>query len=277
MAKAFSLASWNVEHFRGQPARMKRVVKFLNEQKPDVFSLYEVEGKDVFREISRTMPGYSFHITEGRQTQEILVGVKSGFTAFFSQRVTFKAGNNSLRPGALLTLTINDVDYSMLFLHLKSNNKPIGLGIRDEQLGRAYKLKKKLDKAVNSTDSNFIVLGDLNTMGMKYPYQKNITAELELKKLDKDLAKTSVRMRRLNKAADATWWNGPNGSYNPSNLDHVLVSDHLTFKQFNRLDGDGKAEVDVRGWPALGTPSAQGSWINKYSDHGLLYLEVQKV
>ena len=32
MAKVFSVASWNVEHFRGDATRVKRVVKFLKDQ-----------------------------------------------------------------------------------------------------------------------------------------------------------------------------------------------------------------------------------------------------
>ena len=39
MAKAFSLASWNVEHFKDDPAeRVARVLAFLQKQKPDVFA-----------------------------------------------------------------------------------------------------------------------------------------------------------------------------------------------------------------------------------------------
>ena len=198
MATAFSLVSWNVEHFKGKPERLKRVVKFLKAQNPDILGLYEVEGKEVFRELSRTMPNYSFHITEGRQSQEILVGVKSGFTSFFSQRVAFKAGNSWLRPGALLTVTIDEADYSLLFLHLKSKSEPVGLGLRDDQLAKAQKLKKKLDKAQpGAKRANFMVLGDLNTMGMKYIKGKGISGNLELAKLDKDLARKSVARRRM--------------------------------------------------------------------------------
>ena len=49
MAKAFSLASWNVE--QGEPARIERVVAFLGERNPDVLALYEVEGKTVFEDL----------------------------------------------------------------------------------------------------------------------------------------------------------------------------------------------------------------------------------
>jgi len=60
MAKAFSVASWNVEHFRGKPQRVARVVDFLRKQKPDVFAALEVEGKGVFDALITQMPGYQF-------------------------------------------------------------------------------------------------------------------------------------------------------------------------------------------------------------------------
>ena len=271
MAKAFSLASWNVEHFKGKPARTERVLDFLNEQNPDVFALLEVEGKDVFSTLVARMPGYQFHITEGPQVQEVLVGVKRGFTAFFTQKVTFKTGNTFLRPGALLTLTIDGEHYSVLFLHTKSSAEPIGLGIRDEQFSRAFTLKKKvLDKgAGGSGKAHFLFLGDLNTMGMDYPFDKDIDASVELQKLDLDAGK--VKMRRLTKNHPHTWWNGPRSRYKPADLDHVVASTHLEFKRV------GGADIDVRGWPQLATSKEQGVWIKNYSDHGLLFLTVEKV
>ncbi len=36
----------------------------------------------------------------------------------------------------------------------------------------------------------------------------------------------------------------------------------------------GKAEVSVRGWPALEGGTAKRAWIKDYSDHGPLYVEV---
>jgi len=270
MAKAFSLVSWNVEHFRGSPDRIIRVVEFMNEQKPDIFALLEVEGKDVFTELVTQMPGYQFHITEGRQTQEVLVGVKKNITAFFTQRTEFKSGNQYLRPGALVTLRIDNQNYSILFLHNKSSSSPIGLGIRDDQFRRAFQFKRKvLDKAADgSGKANFLFLGDFNTMGMKYPYNQSVEVKWELKKLEKDAKKVS--MRRLTKNTEATWWNGSGSRYPPSDLDHVVASDHLEFKKFNGMD------IDVRGWPSLDTIEEQNHWINQYSDHGLLYLVVEK-
>ena len=78
-------------------------------------------------------------------------------------------------------------------------------------------------------------------------------------------------MRRLSKSGDLTWWNG-NDEYKPgSNLDHIVAAEHLKFKQ---IDG---ADVSVRGWPSEPTDAKKKAWIKKYSDHALLYFEVQKV
>jgi hypothetical protein len=141
MAKAFTVLSWNIEHLKDKQAnRIKAIVKKLKEEKPDIFAIYEVEGKSVYNDLFDKMPKYTFHITEGRQTQEILVGVKNNITAFFTQKVTFKSGNPSLRPGAILSIRINDIDYTLLFLHLKSLTKPVGLGLRDDQFERVGKL-----------------------------------------------------------------------------------------------------------------------------------------
>lgn len=70
LAKAFSVVSWNVRHFKscGTTSRVSDVVAFVDTQNPDVLALYEVEGKDIFPEITAKMPKYSFHITEGSQT-----------------------------------------------------------------------------------------------------------------------------------------------------------------------------------------------------------------
>ncbi|MCG3133983.1 MAG: hypothetical protein HMLKMBBP_01252 [Planctomycetes bacterium] len=271
MVRAFTLASWNVEHFKDDPARIARVVSFLRDQAPDVFALYEVEGAAVFSTLTKEMPGYSFHITEGPQIQEILVGVRRPLTSFFTQRTEFRSGQTTLRPGALLSLVIEGETYSILFLHTKSGPDPKGLGVRDDQFSRALDFKKTLDKLARKggkAAASYIFLGDLNTMGMKYPYGRSIDAATEVRKLDREAKR--VGMRRLSKDEPATWWNGPGGKFAPSDLDHVVASSHLRFKS------QGGAEISVLGWPKEREPAAQGSWIENYSDHGLLRLEVER-
>lgn len=271
MAKAFTIASWNVEHFKKNPNRIEKVLTFLKAQNPDVFGLYEVESADVYAALVAKMPNYHFHITEGPQTQEILVGVRKTLTAFFTQKVAFKSGNTYLRPGALLTVNVDGADYPVLFLHTKSSTKPIGLGLRDDMFERAFKFRKTLDKvsaAAGKGLANFIFLGDLNTMGMLYPFEREILVDFELQKLDSEAKK--VKMNRLTKNKPNTWWNGPGGMA-PANLDHVIAADHLRFKSF------GGTPVDVRGWPQLATKAEQDTWIDTYSDHALLFFQVEKV
>lgn len=273
MTVAFSVASWNVEHFKDDPSRVERVVGFLKKQKPDIFALYEVEGSAVFQELVTAMKTYTFHITEGPQVQEILLGVRQGLTAFFTQRIEFKSGATAMRPGALLTVTIGDKHYPLLFLHTASGNDPRGLGLRDDMMVRAVDFRKALDKAAKNAggdSANYIFLGDFNTMGMEYKYVqgKDIFPQDELTKLAKQAKRRNMRL--LTKSAPNTWSNGSKSSIPPSNLDHVVAADHLVFTQFNGSD------VAVRGWAEKTTPQAQDEWIGQYSDHSLMYFEVHK-
>jgi hypothetical protein len=270
MAKAYSLASWNVEHFRNPDSRVDRVVDFLVALgPPDVFALYEVEGKEVFDALVTKMPGYTFHITEGPEVQEILVGVSSEFTAFFTQRLEFNEGIQFLRPGALLTLTIDEKQYPILFLHTKSGNEPLGLGLRDDMFRRALEFKHVLDRVAGGV-ANYLFLGDLNVMGMEYTYlrDRDIDAAEELEKMRRFADGRGMKL--LTKDEPATWSNGSASSIPPSDLDQVVAAEHMEFKGF------GDARVQVSGWPKEPTAAAQDKWIAEYSDHGCLYLEVQK-
>lgn len=272
MAKAFSVVSWNVEHFgsQGVRGRAEDVVAKLSEQDPDVFALYEVEGREVFDALTSLMPGYTFHITEGPQTQEILVGVRSGLTAFFTQKTAFRSGVSLLRPGALLTLSVDGENYPLLFLHTKSGSDPRGLGLRDDMLTRAFDFARVLDRAAGpGRQSNFIFMGDFNIMGMEYTYvrERDILAEFELLKLRRGAGRR--RMKVLDKEREVTWWGG--GALPESNLDFVVARRHMQFTKF------GEADVAVRGWPELDDEQARRDWVTRFSDHALLYFEVQRV
>jgi len=217
------------------------------------------------------MPGYQFHITEGPQVQEILIGVRSGITAFFTQKIEFKSGASAMRPGALLTLTVGGESYPVLFLHLASGPDPRGWGLRDDMLERALEFRRTLQKtaADPAKPVNYFFLGDLNTMGMEYFFKaNNILPDVELKKIEAIAKKRKMRM--LTKSRPHTWSNGSTSRYKPSNLDHVVAADHLKFKQFSGAD------VRVLGWPEETTVTAQDTWIKRFSDHGILYFEVQR-
>lgn len=271
MAKAFSVVSWNCEHWKQDDPRNADRIDFLAGQDADVIALYEVEGSEVWRSVMEGLPGYSFFITEGQNTQEILVGIGPSVTGFLTQRIEFQSRDAFMRPGAFLTVKADDTDYSLLFLHLASMPDARGFGLRTDMIERALKFKTHLDE-IAKEKANFLFMGDLNVMGLDYVYGKEggsllhgrVTAENELAAVGYGAGK--VGMRVLSKTADFTWHG--NGKMR-SNLDHVVASDQIGFEQIAGRD------VEVRGWPQL--PDAeQEEWVGRYSDHALLYFEVSR-
>jgi len=287
MPKVFSVASWNVEHFKNtspsDASRIQRVAKFISGKDggptlvPDIFALFEVEGKDVYQDFMGEFHNHRFHLTEGKQSQEIFIGVRRKFQTFSTQRLEFKTGREYQRPGLLLTVRINGVDYSLLYLHIRSGTGTEDFGLRDAALNHAYKLKKALDKA-SGDNANFVFLGDLNTMGIDdpVPYSKrmDLTPEEEVARIAawakrRDmllLSKETTTIEGIEK--EVTWYNGSSG-YSPTNLDHVVASDHLQI----RSQGNGPFNVTVLGWPKL-AQSEWNNWFSQYSDHAMLYFEI---
>lgn len=272
MAKAFSVVSWNCEHWGENDPRNAARIKFLASQKADVIGLYEVEGKEVWRSVMEGLPGYSFFITEGQNSQEVLVGIGPDTTAFLTQKIEFQSRDAFMRPGAFLTVRVDGTDYSMLFLHLASMTDARGFGLRTDMTERAFEFKDYLDK-VAAGKSNFMFMGDLNVMGLDYVYGKvgssllrdRVDAEHELAALGYRADK--VDMRVLSKSFDLTY-RGEEGKL-LSNLDHVVASKQIQFEQI------GGKDVDVRGWPELPV-AEQEQWVKDFSDHALLYFEVAK-
>ena len=287
MPKLFSVASWNVEHFKNTDAddalRVQRVARFIAGSDggpasvPDVFALFEVEGRDIYQAFMDEFPDHRFHLTEGKQSQEIFVAVHRSFQTFSTQKLEFKTGREYQRPGLLLTLRIDGVNYPLLFLHIKSGDGTEDFGLRDAALMHAFNLKKALDKAEGG-NANFIFVGDLNTMGVDdpVPYSKKLDQSPE-----EEQARIADWAKRRNMellpneptiidgvAKEVTWYNGSTG-YTPTNLDHVVASDHLQV----RGQANAAAPISILGWPKL--PQNQwATWFSQYSDHAMLYFEV---
>ncbi|MBV6644731.1 MAG: endonuclease/exonuclease/phosphatase family protein [Cyclobacteriaceae bacterium] len=280
MPKKFSVLSWNVKHFGSGSrddkghlkssfvSKVQRVTQLIKSKEPDIIAIYEVKGEDVFFEFMNHFENYSFYITEGQQTQEILLGIKSNLTAFVTQRLEFKAANPHLRPGLLATISVDQVRYSLLFLHLKSINDPYGWGLRDFMWEKMRSLKGVLNKiAGGSQNSRFIVLGDLNTMGMNLIYSnKDFDGDEEVARFDDMVRSAKYDMRRLKKTYELTYTN--ESGTTQSNLDHVYATNNIAFNQFNGKD------VEVIGWPEKQTAGELKQWVTDYSDHAMLYFEV---
>lgn len=281
MAKAFSVASWNVEHF-GESRNLHKIndcVQFMADQDPDVFAIYEVRSSKVFRPFIEMMPDHQFFITEGDQTQEIMVGVRRSIQAYITQKLEFKSGQAALRPGVLVTIFLEGEYYPLLFLHLKSMNDPKGFGLRDDMISRAFDFRLALQDVAEKTaiaagqdpkPVHYIFMGDLNTMGLNY-YPTDlydISAEAEIKELHRKCRYRNMKV--LSKNHPYSYNNGSASSVPRSDLDHVVAMEHLTFRTFTG------AEVDMRGWCKEENEAASDLWIEQFSDHALLYFEVQK-
>ncbi len=267
MSKSFSVASWNVKHFKSTQARVDLAVSFLKKQDPDVFALYEVYGKEVFLELVKQFPGYSFHITEGERSQEVLLGIRGTLDAFITQKLEFSSGCTTVCPGLLATIMHEESLYPMLFMNIDSSPTVEGIGHRYELMQRAFKYRSRLDKLAweqGDAKVNYIFLGDLEIMGMNHPYGKGIDPETELKKWDEEECK-KYNMRRLTKSHNLTYMSC-NGSHK-GDYDQVYAAEHLRFTKFNDY------EVDVRGW-VREPEEKQKEWREKFSVHALLYFEV---
>jgi hypothetical protein len=179
----------------------------------------------------------------------------------------------------LLTIRVDTIDYSLLFLHIRSGTSTEDFGLRDAALLHAFNLKKALDKAA-AKSANFIFLGDLNTMGIDDPAPYSKRMNLSATEEEQRIASWSKRreMSLLGKettlvddmAKEVTWYNGSK-HYKPTNLDHVAVSNNLLIRSQNNQP----ETITVLGWPKL-PQNHWNAWISAYSDHALLYFEVWK-
>ena len=301
------ILTWNIEHFNGTGGkdsqtrqkrlnRLNRVVDLIKTEKPDVFGISEVSSGFVYEKMVAALPTHTFHITTGRQSQEILIGVRDGLGSFFTQKDEFKRNNIYLRPGALLTVHANNVHVPILFVHLKSMPSPEGFGLRDAMFDQIYSLKRALDKAAvrlsgkASSKANFVVLGDYNTMGFDYYHRANdIPKEREIEVLTSKMK--TRKMRKATTSHPHTYFNGSNSSYPPSELDHVFVAQHMKLKEsagveveeggwFDNLGsrvGISGVEVEVGGWAKMDTDSEKDDWIEKFSDHAPLIFTITGV
>lgn len=201
--------------------------------------------------------------------------MRKTLTAFITQRTEFRSGTTHMRPGQLVTITKDGETYCLLFLHFASGTDPRGMGLRDDMLARAFDFRRPLDKkAGGDLKAKYIFMGDLNTMGLEYPFDKSIPAAIELQKWDRYGNRTKIQMRRLVKTHDATWFNGSTSPLPPSNLDHVYASTNLSFRMFTRPSDGGVAQVSVRGWVDQPTSAKKDEWISKFSDHSIIFLEI---
>lgn len=278
---AFSVCSWNVEFFGSRRSgetqaqvsnRIDEVFDLLAQPgiQSDVFAIYEVNGAQVFQKVTNAFPDYSWQITEGPGTQQILVGFR--VPAFVTQRVEFSRGfTGPLRPGVLVTVPHQGQVYPMLFLHLKAADAAIDFGVRAYQHDKVRSLRKSLDSAASSNRANFIVAGDLNNVGMNLSFSsRDISIDEEIARLRSMYESRFDELVLLEKTASATFWNGPGSLDPPSDIDHVVAASQVHIAPLPQGQ-----RVEVKGWPELTSDAEKESWIRRFSDHALLRFTIE--
>ncbi|OFX37069.1 MAG: hypothetical protein A2W95_13795 [Bacteroidetes bacterium GWA2_40_14] len=264
------------------------VAEMIKRYDPDVFGLYEVESELIYDFMVKNFPQYIMFLTKGQQLQEILVAIKKDYNVIkFQQNDKFKSGNPSLRPGVFLTFQhpANNQGYAFLFLHTDSGTNAASFGNRTEMFDHALNLKRKLDYGAGR-EINFIMLGDLNTMGLKYPLQ-NKTDQLLVTESEVDYINKYAN-RRADQIGSAYYKLKPNvrflskpkGSHygkatGISDLDHIIASKHLEFKPQANYDETAANEIRLDGWRQyLGNQPKLEEYAGTVSDHCLLYCEL---
>ena len=277
---SFSFMFWNVERFAGGAERTDEVQAHIESLNPDLLCLCEIRDKVALRSLlMNQLTSYDFAVTDGAQEIELLTGWRRGAfeQILFTQRREFKAENNRLRPGSLATVKHDGDYFNFLFLHTDSGTSFRDYNNRLEMYDKIWSLKEKLDLITEGGRAKFVTLGDLNTMGKRasggFPA---IIASQEIQDLQNDAAAAGMRM--LSKTHDHTLaWKkrASEPQYRLSNLDHVLASSDLQFKQVSGATGPA-AEVRVEGWNHLDLDDPQGKhFVEEISDHCALYCELQ--
>ncbi len=283
---AFTVVSWNVEHFDGgTDQRANAVAAHIQRFNADIITIYELEDEHGGWIFARHFfPGHFTFITEGRNSQELLILVNPanfGHVAI-TQRHRFRLRNPFLRPGALVTVSQDNVHTNLLFLHTASGTTGDAFGDRVEMAERFFDLNRALQaiEEDGGPPARLASCGDLNTMGLQYPRRIQANRLLtDAEELD-GLRELATRAHRANfqgmtvapKEFDITFSNANNRQ--ASGLDHVIVSDGLQLtRQGNRPDGQ-PFDVRVEGWQQLATQAQRNQFINDISDHNALIFEV---
>lgn len=279
---SFSLLSWNIENLIRGDSEPSDAAEHVLESNPDVFGLLEVKVNamkviEAFNELeaeNADLDKYQFALTQGAESNEILVGVKQDRfeQTIFTQKRKFKVDNPRLRPGALVTLSEEGELYNVLFLHLKANSEKESFESREDMRDKIWSLRERLDELAGADPAHLVAMGDLNTVGLEEDGEETVTVSEEVDILREEAQ--DHKMRVVPKQFEATYcWFYRDRPDETSNLDHVLASDQVSLDTLGARNGKDYA-VNVRGWNQL-EGEERYEFILNVSDHSSLYCEVE--
>lgn len=268
---AFKVQFWNIENFTDDdPTRIELVANHILATSPDIVGFSEIKDKNALRTVLfERLSDYDFGITDGDQQIELVAGWKRGVfgQALFTQRREFKAGNTHLRPGSLLSIQRSGTFYNFLFLHTDSGRKHRDYQNRQDMFERMWDLRERLSQ-IEETNSRFIIMGDLNTMGRSAAGQApEISGDDEVAALTADAQNHGMVL--LAKDHPFTWADvdETGAIVRQSNLDHAIVSDSVTL---------ASNIAAVRGWPELSNDAERFTFVEHISDHASVEIDIEE-
>ncbi|MGD8323388.1 MAG: endonuclease/exonuclease/phosphatase family protein [Gammaproteobacteria bacterium] len=285
---AFTVLSWNVEHFHGLgDPRSDTIAAFIRDHDADLIAIYELESSHGgFLFAQDQFPGFFTFITEGQNNQEVLIMANPAVFEHLTvtQQHKFRIGNPYLRPGALATVTQGGVHTNVLFLHSASGTGADAFGDRFEINEHVFNLNRRLQELEDASGiaARLVVTGDFNTMGLQYPrglaghriqtFHQEIAGVAHL--ADRAHLGGFQGMGFAPKEHDLTFSNL--NDRQQSDLDHVLVSAGVALANRGNRPSDGTPfEVSVQGWIQQPSGAARNDFIDSRSDHCALIFTIE--
>ena len=154
-------------------------------------------------------------------------------------------------------------------------------GNRNEMFEHAFNLKRVLDDVAGG-ETNFMILGDLNTMGIKVPTSVDGAPSRSDRR--------GSRLHRLREPEEGQTRQNPeyekrltkpegthfSERYGISDLDHIIASAHLEFEDQQNTGELFKYEVLLQGWRDFPEDSVDRvQYASDISDHCLLFCELK--
>jgi endonuclease/exonuclease/phosphatase family metal-dependent hydrolase len=236
----FRLATWNIRFFPEPSTDRERTGKILADLDADLIAVQEIADSDSLAAMLEAVnarlaqQARASGLTSPRRYEHILAesgGHGGQFVGYIYDQnavsisdvetLTRLQMTPDLRPGlfARVTSLRGGLDFQVIVMHTDSGTKD-----RDYQNRLRFMDSLAVELSVRGeTDSDVIVLGDLNTMGRLADEElARVTAEEEIADLDAKAGE--MGLRRLPVSPSCTEYYQGKGSF----LDHILVSRAMT-------------------------------------------------
>jgi hypothetical protein len=271
ISRALTVIFWNVQDWgqRGddpeEKARFDRITSVIKKENPDIAVFAEAMDETLRVRMAQALPpGYAIHETTSINPRHIITIFKNAadYNVSITQRDEFKGPDGSRRPFPLIQLATMAEQIAFLPVHSPSGAKTENMARREMIMQNVFKLTKE----IQGTGSEFLTLGDMNTMG-----GGSVTMAEEISDLAQEARNAGLEM--ISKNYPYTWHGiDADAQYADADFDHVMTTPDLA-KRIYPVNAQGD-HVRVGGWPEAATSGARDQWVRDYSDHAYLKLKI---